>query len=455
MPPSPPLPPVFSNAFRILAAISARGYLAHVVGGAVRDLLLGREVADVDLATDMPLEELAGIFRTVPVGRSLLFETVVIPLDHRHFHVSRHRGGAMPADFRAGAVPPSLAWDLAHRDFTVNAMAMDLEGAILDPLGGRTDLAHRRLRTAGNPGERFLEDPLRILRGVRLAVTLGFTLEEETRAASRSMASRVGLVAPERVAGELLRLAAAPGAEVARGVLLLEETGLLAVILPEVAALRNLPHAPRHHPEGDVLLHTLAALRHTGTDPLLNLATLLHDVGKGATRGAKEDGTPTYLGHDRVGGEMAARIARRFRFSSSQTEALSFAAGQHMRAAVLARMRPSKGAALVGSPHWPLLKELVICDRKARVTSPGEADTLQNALETAEAEIRRRMEMADRALPPLLEGERVMRLTGLTPGPRLGVLIRRARDWALDQDRYDALSLDRFLRQQAASPPAG
>jgi len=421
---------VLDEAFGILREIQARGRLAVIAGGAVRDLLLGRPLTDVDIATDMPLAELASLFTTHEVGRSAQFDTVVVVRGGHAFEISGFRGCAPgPA---AGTPPPErldlLREDSAHRDFTVNALLMGLDGEVVDLQGGRADLRDRVIRCVGDPGERFAEDPARVLRAVRFAACLGFTIEGGTAAAIARDAPRLAGVAGERIGKEVQKLAAQPGAALADGVALMDRFGMLGTVLPEVGNLKGLSQPIEWHPEGDAWEHTLAALRASrSADPAVNLAVLLHDVGKHPAHRV-EDGRHRYHGHESAGAEIVDAVARRLHLPQRQRAAVTFAVGQHMRAGRLAVMRRSKRLALVAGEHWPVLRALALCDIAARGDEAAVA-RLEAVFREAETDVRSLGAGAGR---PVISGTRVMELTGLAPGPRVGEIQRGVSEWALD-----------------------
>jgi len=425
---------VLEEALEIVREIQARGRLAVIVGGAVRDLVLGRPLTDVDLATDMPLDELSSLFRTYAVGRSERFETVVISRGGRAFEISRFRRGGQEGERPPAAAPfgerlDPLREDTAHRDFTVNALLMGLDGVVIDLQGGLDDLRNRVVRCVGSPGERFAEDPARILRAVRLAACLGFTIEGETTAAIVRDAPRLATVAGERIGKEILKLASQPGAALAEAITLMDRFGLLGMILPEVGDIQGLSQPAEWHPEGDVWEHTLNALRSSrSADPALNLAVLLHDVGKRAAQ-RQANGRHRYLGHEGAGVGLAETVARRLFLPQRLRTAIAFAVEHHLEAARFAKLRRSKRLALLAGEHWPVLRALALCDCAARGDAAAVA-LLESGFCQAEADAATTTERQGGA--PVISGTRVMVLTGLAPGPRVGEIRRRVSEWSLD-----------------------
>ncbi|MBW6469568.1 MAG: CCA tRNA nucleotidyltransferase, partial [Coriobacteriia bacterium] len=264
-------------------ALHERGRDAVLVGGAVRDALLGVASADWDLVTDAPAGEVRAVAGHTPGVRSLYdvgkrFGTLGIALEGGGtLEVSPYRAEAL----QAATLDERFAADAALRDFTINAIGVDLAtGALLDPVGGRADLAGRVLQAPGDPHERLAEDPLRVIRAARFVAELGFELEAATRDALPGAAPALDRVAVERVREELTRLLVAPFAP--RGLEVLHESGALAVVLPEVAALDGVTQPTFH--DLDVLAHTIQAVGLAPATPVLRWATLLHDVGKPPTR---------------------------------------------------------------------------------------------------------------------------------------------------------------------------
>lgn len=450
-----PTEPLLADAFTIVEAIRARGHLALIAGGAVRDLVLGRPVTDADIATDMPLDELGRLFTTHVVGRAREFETVVVVRGGRGFEVTRFRGGSavtagsgangrpVRADSPADGDP--LRADTARRDFTINSLLMDTECRIVDLQGGMADLRAGVVRAVGDPAERFGEDPARLVRAVRFAACLDFSIEGQTVAAIRAHAPRLAEVAPERIGSELLKMASAPGRTLARAMELLGQFGLLRTVLPEVADLQGLEHRPEKHPEGGVWEHTLAALHASPTtEAAVNLAVLLHDIGKRPAL-SLEGGMPRYHGHESFGAELAEAIARRVALPQRLREAIVFAVEHHGRCGKFGELRRSKRVALLAHEHWPTLRAVTLADRAAR-GDMAEVARLEALFVEAEREA---TTAGERPGAHVLSGTRIMELTGLGPGPRVGAIQRQITEWALDNRVEDAALVEAEVRRIA------
>ena len=349
----------------MLRRLRQAGFEAYLAGGCVRDLLLGRQPKDYDVVTSAAPEQVQGLFhRTVAVGAAFGVVRVLVPVPAGEVPVEvatfrtegPYEDGRRPASVRF-ADPRE---DVLRRDFTINGLLLDPEsGRVLDWVEGIPDLQARTVRTIGDPRQRFAEDRLRMLRAVRLVAELDFHLHPQTLHAIREHAEGIQQVSAERVRDELVRLLVAPAR--GKGLRLLENTGLLQHILPEVFAQRGVPQPEQFHPEGDVFEHTvrvLEALR----EPTVTLAlgALLHDVGKPATLEVRE--RIRFPRHDEVGGAMAEEILRRLRFSNEEVQRAVALVRGHMRVKDFPHMREAKRRSLAAQPEFPELVELLRAD---------------------------------------------------------------------------------------------
>jgi tRNA nucleotidyltransferase (CCA-adding enzyme) len=298
--------------------LRSRGKRAWIVGGCVRDLILGRVASDWDVATDARPQELLSIFpRAIPTG--IEHGTVTVVKDGKHYEVTTLRGEGTYTDGRRPdwvEFVDDIAADLARRDFTVNAIALDpVDGAIIDPHGGRADLEKRVLRAVGDARERFSEDGLRVLRAARFVATLEMDLDPATEAAIRPTLDTFRKVAHERVRDEWLKAMKARAPSLAFEVM--RRTGILEVTCPEL--LRGVGMQQNRWHAFDVWRHGMECMDACGADPILRIAALLHDVGKPATRQWSDKTKDyTFYDHDRVGAEIAGPIAERLRFSNDE-----------------------------------------------------------------------------------------------------------------------------------------
>ena len=344
-------------ATSVVQALRQRGFQAYLVGGCVRDLLLGREPKDYDVATDATPAQVMDVFpETYAVG--VQFGVVLVPppageslLDEAG---TPSRSGAVEvATFRSdigysdGRHPDEVRFsrdpreDVARRDFTINGMLLDPEsGEVLDFVGGREDLKTGIIRAIGDPEQRFSEDKLRMLRAVRFAARFQYSIAPGTFAAIQKHAGEIEVVSRERVRDELTRMLTEGHGR--RAFLMLDESGLLRHVLPEIATMHGVEQPPEFHPEGDVFVHTLLLLDHLPQPCPLTLAwgALLHDVGKPATFRVAPDRI-RFDGHVEIGVKIAADICGRLRFSNDDTEQILALVDNHMRFGHATRMKES------------------------------------------------------------------------------------------------------------------
>lgn len=406
------------NTIQIAETLRAAGFQALVAGGAVRNFLLGIPAKDIDIATDAMPEQIEALFpKTIPLGKAFGVIVVVMP-DGEKFEVATFRSDSENSDGRRpdGVVfEQNAKADASRRDFTVNAMFIDpLTGELFDFFGGKTDIEKKMIRFVGDPEKRIAEDKLRMLRAVRFAANLGFTLEGETFLAVHKNAPLTVVVSQERIRDEFMKILG--GNDPVKGIMLMAHSGLLEVILPSVMMLRGVEQPREWHPEGDVFKHTIGVVRHlTGKGALTVLAGLLHDIGK--PKKAKfnpEKGRVQFIGHDLASADMAEVIMRRLKFSNAEIEEVIFAVREHMRMHNFNKMGLAKRRLLVGEKHFPTLLDLSIADVRSTGVEPTEM--------IAEAE--RLM-----ALPPepvLLTGDDLIEM-GLTPGPIFGKILQTVR----------------------------
>ena len=317
---------------------------ALLVGGCVRDLLLGREPADYDVATDATPVEVAGLFpESVAVGAQ--FGVILIPKNGLKVEVATFRSDMGYSD---GRHPDRVVYsktpqeDVQRRDFTINGLLMRHDnGEVLDFVGGQKDLSAGVIRAIGDPERRFAEDKLRMMRAVRFAARFGFAIEDATFCAVQRHVTEIQRVSTERLREELTKMLTEGAAR--RAFELMDETGLLKEVLPEIAAMKGVEQPPEFHPEGDVWIHTRMMLEQLakGASPTLAWGVVLHDVGKPPTfQSAAETGDRIRFNHHvDVGVKMAEAICRRLRFSNEDTEQIVALVGNHMRFGAVEAMK--------------------------------------------------------------------------------------------------------------------
>ena len=420
---------------------------AWVVGGYVRDKLLGREHANPDVVVEggdalelaRRFAELAGVPPPVTFER---FGTAQVTLPGRLVEFVSARSESYAPDSRKPEVrPATLEEDLRRRDFTVNTLLMDMDGDVHDPLGGRKDLDAKVLRTPADPLRTFEDDPLRMLRAIRFAAEIGFDPAPDLLPAMRQMRSRLAppVISVERISGELRRMLASARPKLALE--LLDEGELLEVILPEIAAGKGVPQTGFH--THDVFGHTLLTVEATPPDLLLRLAALFHDVGKPQT--AKGDGT--FVGHEEVGANITRDALERLRFSQKEIETITTLVRLHLRP-VFYRSEWSDGAVRrLARDAGPLLGRLMLLARADIAASaypyPEKMDELQARLDTVLAERPSR-------LAPLITGEDIMRIRGIGPGPEVGRIKQRLEELVIEGEiPPDRDAITRYLSDRS------
>jgi len=427
-------------ASTIVQTLLRKGFQAHFVGGCVRDLLLGREPKDYDVATDATPEQVMGIFpETYAVGAQ--FGVVLVPVQEED------RAGAESAEFSSkgqavevatfrsdigysdGRHPDEVRFskypreDVARRDFTINGMLLDpVSGEVLDFVGGRKDLEAGIIRTIGDPEQRFTEDKLRMLRAVRFAARFEYSIEPATFSAMQKLAEQIKVVSHERVRDELTRMLTEGRAR--RAFLLLDESGLLKPVLPEISAMKGVEQPPEFHPEGDVFVHTLLLLDNLPNPCPMTLAwgALLHDVGKPATFRVAPDRI-RFDSHVEVGVKMAEAICRRLRFSNDETEQILALVDNHMRFGHVSRMKEST---LKRFLRMPAFDEHLALHRADCLASHRNLSTYE-FIQQKRAEI-----PAETMRPsPLVTGDDLI-AAGHVPGPKFREILGAVEDAQLE-----------------------
>jgi poly(A) polymerase len=427
--------------------LRTHGYKAYLVGGCVRDLLLGIEPKDYDVATDARPEDVLALYPDADrVGAH--FGVVLVHSGRAQVEVATFRSEGGYADGRRPDVvqfEKEPQQDALRRDFTINAMMLDpATDTVLDFAGGRQDLERKLVRAIGAPETRFREDYLRMLRAVRFAARFGFAIEENTLAAVRRSHQLAGSVAAERTRDELNRILTEGAARY--GFELLEQSGLLQTLLPEIAAMRGVEQPPEYHPEGDVWTHTLLMLDHLPLNPPLTLAwgVLLHDVGKPGTFRVGADRI-RFDGHVELGVELSRKICHRLRFSNDDTEQIVALLANHMRFGDATKMRDST---LKRFLRLPKFNEHLELHRIDCLSSHGMLSNYRYVK-------KRRDEFGEEQITPrrLLSGSDLIE-AGYSPGPRFGPVLRAVEDAQLDgtvQTKEEALWLARTLLSEPAS----
>ena len=423
------------------------GFVAYLAGGCVRDRVLGVAAKDYDIATDARPEVVQSLFdNTVAVGAK--FGVILVVSGSDEFEVATFRAdahyvdGRRPSSVRFGTIEE----DAARRDFTINGMFFDPEKErVIDLVGGMRDLRAGIIRAIGDPRERFSEDRLRMLRAVRLAARLNFTIEPATWKAITESAATVGIISAERI-GEEIVMALTEGAP-ARAMDLMLHSGLMRAVLPEVAQLVGVEQPNNFHPEGDVYVHTRLALSmlEPGCSETLAFGTLLHDIAKPQCR-TQHDGKVTFFGHTERGAEMATEILRRLKRSRFVQERVAYLVRHHLRLCMAPRMRPATLKRMLAEEGFAELMELSRLDALASSSYLGFYHFCKAAIrEFGHEEIKP---------APLIGGNDLIAM-GFTPGPRFKTILKEVEDRQLDgelRSREDAL--DYVRAHHAPQSPA-
>ena len=457
--------PQFQAALRVIAKLRSAGHEAYLAGGCVRDLLLARAPSDYDVATSATPDVVLQMFeRTFAVGAHF---GVVLVAEEEQEPQAEERSASKPievATFRSdgaysdGRRPDAVRYtktaaeDVERRDFTINGLLLDVEKlpddvaelrlAVLDYVGGLRDLDAGVVRAIGRSEQRFEEDHLRMLRGVRFAARFGFELEAGTARAIRSLAAKVQTVSRERVRDELTKMLTEGQAR--RAFELLDETGLLAEVLPEIASMKGVEQPPQFHPEGDVWVHTLMLLEQLepGCSGTLAWGALLHDVGKPPTFRRAPDRI-RFDSHAEVGVAMAAVICRRFRFSNDETQQILELIANHMRFMDCERM---KASTLKRFFRLPAFEEHLALHRMDCLAGSGYLDHWNFVRE-------RWLAMPPEVVKPqpLITGRELI-AAGYRPGTKFKEMLRLAEDAQLEGTVATAEDALRLVRERFGEP---
>jgi poly(A) polymerase len=436
-------------AISIVRTLREHGYKAYLVGGCVRDLLLGCEPADYDVTTDAIPDEVMRIFPdTYAVGAQ--FGVVLVPLPKAL--VSKDENDAVEvATFRSdigysdGRHPDQVRFskdpreDVERRDFTINGLLLDpVSNQVLDFVGGGNDLKAAIIRTIGDPQRRFAEDKLRMLRAVRFASRFGYTIEPETFRAIQQLAPQINQVSRERVREELNKMLTEGRAR--QAFLLLDETGLLHEVLPEIEAMKGVEQPLQFHPEGDVFVHTLLLLDKLPHPSPITLAwgALLHDVGKPATFRVAPDRI-RFDGHVDIGVRMAEEICHRLRFSNEDTDQILALVDNHMRFAHVQQMKESRFKRFVRMPRFDEHLQLHRMDCESSHGDLTSYNFTREKMASMPPEIIRPA--------PLISGDDLI-AAGYPPGPQFKKILSAVEDGQLEgclHSREEALA---FVRSE-------
>ncbi len=430
---------LFEHGVSLLEKIESLGYEAYIVGGASRDFMSGKAISDIDIATNCPVDILESKFKTYDIGKSRDFGILAVRHNSYIFEVAQFRADGNYSDGRrpdSVEIVQDFKQDASRRDFTINAMAMDSKGTLLDYFRGGQDLENKIIRTVGDPTKRFQEDHLRMIRAARFGSVEGFQIEENTKNAIQKSYELINLVSSERIRAELIKAASKSGPQFARFILILDELKLLGQILPEVADMKNFVHNMEYHPEGPLVFdHVIACLNlMMEGNPIYKIATLLHDIGKCVTLGVSKRGTPSYHGHEQESAKMAALVCKRLKFSLHHTDGIVFAARHHMKLHHLSEIKPSKIARLISSGHFDILAEVARVDEFSRGEKFKHRSKFEEEMKRVH-EIAAKWEsrVVNKSIN-LVSGKTIMAIVGIKPGPMVGKIKRIVGEHIIDRD---------------------
>ncbi len=418
------------TAIEIVKTLQKHGYKAFFAGGCVRDMIMGKESEDYDIATSALPQDIINLFeKTIPVG--VQFGVVIVVKDGHNFEVATFRTEGSYSD---GRHPDYVAFstpeaDVKRRDFTINGLLYDpVKNEILDYVGGQEDISKGIIRTIGNPAERFTEDKLRMIRAARFACRFNFPIHEETQRAIVQLAKNIHLVSAERIREELEKILTGTNPHI--GIKLLDELHLLQEILPEVSGMKGVRQPENFHPEGDVFVHTLLCLSKLAPVPeegverpswTLAMGILLHDIGKTIT--FEELDRIRFNLHEKVGADMTAKICDRLKTSNAEKDRIVWLVLKHLYFKDAQKMRLSKLKRLLAEEGYPELAELCRIDALA---SSGDLSDYHYCQEMFS-----KLSHEEVKPKPLITGHDLIDM-GLKPGPVFKDILTKIEDEQLE-----------------------
>jgi poly(A) polymerase len=433
------------EAVDIVARLQQSGHVAYFAGGSVRDQLLGKEAKDYDIATSAAPDEVQTLFPRVTAQTGKSFGVVRVLVGDNSYEVATFRQDVAYED---GRRPTAVRFvtaeeDAQRRDFSINGLFYDpIAEKLIDYVDGEKDLRAKVLRAIGDPAARFAEDHLRLLRAIRFATRLKFEIEPATWAAIRAAAPSIAAISAERIRDELNLIWTAPKPEL--GLDLLDQSGLLSYVLPDVAAMHGVEQPPQFHPEGDVYEHVRLMLSKIQEPNLeLALSILMHDVGKKATASVDETGRIRHSGHESLGADMSDHILAGLRYDNKTIATVHEAVQHHMQFKDVSHMRSSTLKRMMARPHFPLELELHRIDCSSSHGDLKYYEFLKHQLETMSPE---------EIDPPKFINGRDLLAMGIPPGPSLGLMLETIYEAQLEgsiQTRAQALEV---ARRMASSP---
>lgn len=427
------------DAKKILKKLNQYGE-AYIVGGAVRDYILGRECDDIDIATNVPIDKIEELFETHDIGKNKDFGVSVIKYNNKIYEIANFRKDGVYTDGRrpdSVEITSSFEEDVLRRDFTINGLGLNIfdyvVDYVVDYVDGQKDIRNKIIKCIGNPRERFQEDYLRMLRAIRFSSTLNFNIDPDTLTAIIDYSHKIDFISKERIQKELWKMASQYGKKFAKAIELLKATGLLEYILPEIDCMDQYEHNPKYHPEGNVFEHTIAALKeYDGNNPLVNLSILFHDIGKPVTRTYESDEV-RYHGHAYDGVKVAENICNRLKFSNDIKDTILYCVENHMKFHKFFEMKDSKITKLITNKNWETLYIVGYADDACRGFN---VDEFWNKIAI------RVIKLFDKfidnkefeKIKKTVNGNLIMSITDLEQGPEIGTIQKSTIDWIIDNN---------------------
>jgi len=432
------------KAMKLMKKIEKEGYSVWIVGGFVRDYVMGRSTKNtgIDLITSCPSRKLEKMFETYDNKRAREKGLTYVVFEGYIFEIAEYRkdGKYKQSPITNGEII-SVWDDLKHRDFTINAMLMRSNRQIIDIYGGEKNIKNKIIRTVGDPWNRFLEDKIRLLRMIRFATLFDFKIEKETWEAAKGML--VFSAFPERVWEEFKKMASMEGRKFARGIQMMDDLGLLAPLFWEVKLMRSFPYDKSYYSGGGVFYHTMEALkRYKGSDPLVNMGILFHDIGKIETYKLQK-GRHTYNNHENASVGIVQKICRRYNVSNKEQKEIIYLVKNHMAFFDIPKMKNSRIAGLMAEGEINKLKEVAYADEVCRGRVPFKWLLSMEKLNKEKRNIT--IESVRSEIKKILNGDIVKDVLHISPSPVIGIIIKRGVKWIIDNNIHDKRRVEEWL----------
>lgn len=422
-----------------------------LVGGAVRDYLLDKKPKDYDLATNIDIEKIERKFDTVDIGSNKNFGIVIINWRGTQVEVAHFRSDGKYEDNRRPTnikTIQNFKEDSRRRDFTINAMGMNIDGDIIDYWNGKKDLEKNLIRTVGNPDRRFQEDALRMLRAIRFAVQLNFEIDKQTKQSIWKNRNTIKNISQERITDEIIRMASTKRFH--KAIQLLDELELLKIVLPHIFEYKKMYHNPDTHPEGNLYKHIIECLKiATSDDPKINLSILFHDLGKLQTCEVNK-GRFHYYKHSKVGLDIFDdEIKEQMRLSNEMSKSIKYGIKHHMKLHNLHIMKSSKIQKLIENKNWYILKEVGRADCLSRGDKQSREWWKENKQIINDTKIKMENSKKYKDIRKVVDGIIVMEIKKIKPGPKVGKIIQKTTDWIIDEniDLNDTEQIYDYIRR--------